>query len=98
MKKLIFLTLLLSVALLFVSCQGDTDTQMEETTGNKETVTTVEVTSSEETVVETYTTAEVTSYEETVAETVTSEESTETDEVTESTTSPIRASVTALRH
>ena len=60
---------------------------MEDTTGNKETVTTVESTSSEETVVETYTTAEVTSYEETVAETVTSEESTETDEVTESTTS-----------
>ena len=29
MKKLIFLTLLLSVALLFISCKGDTDTQIE---------------------------------------------------------------------
>ena len=87
MKKLIFLTLIVSLALVFVSCQGDTSTQTEVTTGNKETVTTVEATSSEETVAETYTTEEVTSYEETVAETVTSEESTETDEVTESTTS-----------
>ena len=37
MKKIIFLTLLLSVALLFVSCQGDIDTKTEATTNNEET-------------------------------------------------------------
>ena len=37
MKKLIFLTLLLSVALLFVSCQGDIDTKTEATANNEET-------------------------------------------------------------
>lgn len=62
MRKLIFLTLLLSVALLFVSCQGDTDTQAEVTTGNKETV------------AETVTTADVTSAEETVDEIISTTE------------------------
>ena len=60
MKKLIFLTLFLSVAILFVSCQGDTDTQIEETTGNEEivaeTVSNAELTSDEEIVLETVTT------------------------------------------
>ena len=68
MKKLIFLTLLLSVALLFVSCQGDADTKTEVTTGN------------EQTVAETATTAEVTSEEETAAEIVTTEEKSSDEE------------------
>ena len=75
MKKLIFLSLLLSATLLFISCQGDTNTQSEVTTGNEETVaetvTTAEATSVEETLAETVTTAEATSVEETVAETET---------------------------
>lgn len=82
MKKLIFLTLLLSVALLFVSCQDDTDTQMEETTGNKETVTTVEVTSDEKTVAETYTTAESTNGETLI-------ETTETTQIGEETSTEV---------
>ena len=90
MKKLIFLTLIVSLALVFVSCQGDTSTQTEVTTGNKETVaetvttaetiTTAEATSDKETVVETSTTAEATSDEETVAETVTTAEVSNSEE------------------
>ena len=84
MKKTTFLLLLLSVALLFISCEGDTNTQPEATIGNEETVaetvTTTEVTSDEETVAETVTTAEVTSDEETVEETVTTAEVTSDEE------------------
>ena len=88
MKKLIFLTLLLSVALLFVSCQGDIDTQIEATTGNEETVveivTTIETTAFEtiaETISETVTTSEVTSDKETVVETSTTVEVTSDEEI-----------------
>ena len=82
MKKIIFLTLILSVALLFISCEGDTNTQPEATIGNEETVsetaTTVETTASE-IVVETVTTTETTASE-IVVETVTIEETTSDEE------------------
>ena len=102
MKKIVFLVLLLSVVLLFVSCQGDTNAQPEETTGNEETVaetvTIAEVTSAEETIAETVTIAEATSDEETVAEIVTTEKTTETqtdDETTEYASEIITDSVAA---
>ena len=87
MKKTIFFMLLLSFAILFVSCQGDTDTQAEVTTGNKETVaetvTTSEVTSDEEIVTTKITTDELT---EMTTEVITLEETTETNSTTEETT------------
>ena len=83
MKKLIFLTLIVSLALLFISCEGDTNAQTEVTTGSEETVaetvTTAETTTPK-TTAELATTSEATSNEETVVETVTTAEVTSDEE------------------
>ena len=98
MKKIIFLTLLLSVALLFVSCQGDGDIQTEATTAAQETsvetAATSKETSNEETAMKTVATSEATSAEKTIAETIATTEIIETEE-DEKTTEYISESSTA---
>ena len=71
MKKLVFLTLLLSVALLFVSCQVVSDTRTEKTTDDDKTV------------AETLNTDENTETADVIESTITTEADTESSEVTQ---------------